>query len=146
MKTIVNGRNIELTAGIKQAVDEKLKRLEHFDFVQEIHLILGVEKNPRIAANQVAEATIHIPGSVLHVQAESENLYASLDLLVDKIDRSLNKHKTKLMNRTHDHAHSIRHPEADGLLDEDDEDNEPEPMLSPEDLDAQVTIASGKDA
>lgn len=120
MKIITNGRNIELTEAIKSAVDEKLSRLEnHYGFIQEIHVILGVEKNPRIHDAQIAEATVHVPGQVVHVETASESLYASIDMLVDKIERSLKKHKTKL-NHKHD-AHSIRHPEG---LDSDDLDDE----------------------
>lgn len=101
MQIVTNGRNIELTEAIKSYVQQKVSRLEkHFEFVQEIHVILEVEKNPRISKNQLAEATIHVTGAVIRVEAESENLYASIDLLVDKIERSLRKHKTKLMNRS----------------------------------------------
>jgi len=100
MQIVTNGRNIELTAAIKSYIQEKVSRLEnHYDFIQEVHIILEIEKNPRIAANQLAEATVHVPGAVVRVEAASENLYASIDALVDKIERSLRKHKTKLLNR-----------------------------------------------
>lgn len=101
MQIVTNGRNIELTPAIKDYVNQKISRLEnHFDFILEIHVILEVEKNPRISENQLAEATVHITGAVIRVEAASENLYASIDKLVDKIERSLRKHKTKLMNRS----------------------------------------------
>ena len=100
MQIVTNGRNIELTEPIKEYVKQKVSRLEnHFDFIQEVHVILEIEKNPRISENQLAEATIHVPGAVIRVEAASENLYASIDKLVDKIERSLRKHKTKLLNR-----------------------------------------------
>ena len=100
MKIIVNGRNIELTDPIKQYVTEKIDRLEHhYDFIQEIHVFLSVEKNPRISANQLAEATVVVSRAVLRVEVSSEDLYASIDKLVDKVDRVLNRHKTKLLGR-----------------------------------------------
>lgn len=100
MKIIVNGRNIPLTDAIKQYVLEKFERLDHhFDFIQEIHVYLAVEKNPRITKNQKAEATIHVNRAVLRVEESSEGMYGSIDLLVDKIDRTLQKHKTKLLGR-----------------------------------------------
>ncbi len=111
MQIVTNGRNIELTESIKDYVQQKMGRLEnHFDFIQEVHVILEVEKNPRIAENQLAEATVHVIGAVIRVEAASENLYASIDKLVDKIERSLRKHKTKLMNRSgsKNHNESIR--------------------------------------
>jgi putative sigma-54 modulation protein len=100
MRIIVNGRNINLTDPIKTYVTEKLGRLEHhYDFIQEIHVFLSVEKNPSISDNQLAEATVHVNGAVVRVEESSDNLYASIDKLADKIDRSLRKHKTKLLHR-----------------------------------------------
>ena len=137
MKIITNGRNIELTDAIKTAVVEKLSRLEkHYDFIQEIHVILSVEKNPRIHDAQIAEATVHVPGQVLHLETAHESLYASIDELVDKIERSLKKHKTKL-NPKHE-GQSIRHLNDDGVELEDDDLAE----LDETDKDADVEIVA----
>lgn len=107
MQIVTNGRNIELTDAIKSYVQQKISRLEkHFDFILEVHVILEVEKNPRISKNQLAEATVHVTGAVIRVEAASENLYASIDTLTDKIERSLRKHKTKLMNRSGKSKHN----------------------------------------
>ena len=100
MKLIVNGRNIELTEAIKAHVAEKVERLEHhYDFIQEIHVFLGVEKNPRISAGHLAEATVVVSRAVLRVETSSEDLYGSIDKLIDKIERVLSRHKTKLLGR-----------------------------------------------
>ena len=100
MRIIVNGRNIHLTDAIKSHVTEKFERLDHhYDFIHEIHVFLSVEKNPSISNNQLAEATVHVNGAVVRVEESSDNLYASIDKLVDKVERSLNKHKTKLLHR-----------------------------------------------
>ncbi len=100
MKMIVNGRNIELTDAIKAYVSEKLGRLEHhFDFIQEVHVFLSVDKNPRINNNHHAEATVVVNRAVLRVETASVDLYGSIDLLADKVDRVLNRHKTKLLGR-----------------------------------------------
>jgi putative sigma-54 modulation protein len=111
MKLIVNGRNIELTDAIKAYVTEKIGRLEeHYDFIQDIHVFLGVEKNPRIQNCQLAEATIVVNRAVLRVEASSESLYGSIDTLVDKIERVLTRHKTKLLGRAKSSkGESIRH-------------------------------------
>ena len=116
MKIITNGRNIELTDAIKDYVSEKLVRIaNHYVIVNEVHIILGVEKNPRIHDKHLAEATVHVPGAVMRLEVASENLYASIDVLIDKIDRSLRKHKTKLQSHggSHDHSATIRR-HADG--------------------------------
>ena len=129
MHIVTNGRNIELTDAIKEYVHSKLSRLQnHYDFIQEVHVILEVMKNPRIAENQLAEATVHVPGLLIRVEAASESLYASIDMLVDKIERSLKKHKTKLLNRSTASHDTIRHAGDLTVVDEDDE----------EDLDAQL--------
>jgi len=100
MKLIVNGRNIELTEAIKAYVAEKTERLQHhYDFIQELHVFLGVEKNPRINTGQHAEATVVVNRAVLRVETASEDLYGSIDKLVDKVDRVLARHKTKLLGR-----------------------------------------------
>lgn len=135
MKLIISGRNIQLTEAIKETVRDKLTKLnEHYDFVKETHVFLSVEKNPRIAESQKAEATVHVNGGTLRITANSQDLYASLDLLVDKIDRGLRRYKTKMLHRTKSGrsagGESIRHigdledrlqdPELLASVDEDD--------------------------
>jgi putative sigma-54 modulation protein len=101
MKLITNGRNIELTDAIKSYVAEKMQRLEHhYDFIQEVHVFLSVEKNPRISAGQVAEATVVVNRAVLRVETSSDDLYGSIDKLIDKTERVLTRHKTKLLGRS----------------------------------------------
>jgi putative sigma-54 modulation protein len=130
MKLIVNGRNIELTDAIKAYVSEKIGRLEHhYDFIQEIHVFLSVEKNPRINESQLAEATVVVNRAVLRVEVSSIDLYGSIDKLVDKVERVLSRHKTKLLGRaksakgesirkagTEEGAESLLGPDEDDLL------------------------------
>ena len=100
MKIIISGRNITLTDAIKDYVEEKFSRLEHhYDFLREIHVFLSVEKNPRITTSQRAEATVHVNGAIMRVEVSTDNLYASIDELTDKVERGVNKHKTKLLGR-----------------------------------------------
>jgi putative sigma-54 modulation protein len=129
MQIVTNGKNLDLTPAIKEYVQQKIGRLEnHFDFILEVHVILELEKNPRIHANQLAEATIHVNGAVIRVESASENLYASIDLLADKINRVLNKHKTKLntkTSKTRTHDTIRREGEAEVSIEEgEDEDDE----------------------
>jgi putative sigma-54 modulation protein len=110
MKLIVSGNNIELTKSLKEYVETKSQKLEaHFDFVREVHVFLTVDKNKSISNNQHAEATIHVSGAVMRVSSTSPSMYASIDLLIDKMDRSLSKYKTKLLHRAKSsHGESIR--------------------------------------
>lgn len=128
MKLIVNGRNIELTDAIKAYVAEKIGRLDHhYDFIQEIHVFLSVEKNPRINASQLAEATVVVNRAVLRVEVSSDDLYGSIDKLVDKVERVLSRHKTKLLGRAKSaKGESIRktgaEEEAEAVLGPDEDD------------------------
>jgi len=124
MQIVTNGKNLDLTPAIKDYVQQKIGRLEsHYDFILEVHVILELEKNPRIHANQLAEATVHINGAVIRVEAASENLYASIDLLADKINRALTKHKSS-KNRTHDTIRKEGGEEQVSLEHAEDEDDE----------------------
>lgn len=114
MKTIVNGRNIDLTEAIKEHISDKFEKLQnHFDFLQEANVFLSVEKNPSIKDNHKAEVTLHIHGTVLRVSVAKSDLYASIDELVRKADRSLRKYKTKHLkhHKGHNPTESIRKPE-----------------------------------
>jgi putative sigma-54 modulation protein len=101
MNIIVSGRNIQLTKAIKDYVVEKLQKLaHHYDFIVDIHVYLSVEKKKSILDSQRAEATIHVTGAVLRVSSSCSDLYASIDKLVEKTDRSLARHKSKLLHRS----------------------------------------------
>jgi putative sigma-54 modulation protein len=75
-------------------IEAKLARIErHFDHVVDVHVVLAVEKQ-----RQMAEATIHVAGNNIHAHCEHEDMYAAIDLLLDKLDRQVKKHKEKLTN------------------------------------------------
>lgn len=95
MQISVSGHHIEVTIPLKQYVETKLEKLErHFDRITNIHVILSVEK-----LRQKAEATIHTPEGEVYADAESEDLYAAIDMMADKLDRQLIKKKEKLAAR-----------------------------------------------
>ncbi len=95
MQINLTGHHLELTDAIKDYVQEKMQKLErHREGLAQIQVILSVQK-----LVQKAEAKIHIKGSEIFANAESEDLYAAIDLLVDKLDRQLLKHKEKQMKR-----------------------------------------------
>jgi len=91
MQLTITGHHLEITTPLKAYVENKLERLQrHFDQITTTHVILTVEKMV-----QRAEANIHIAGGDLFAQAESEDMYAAIDALADKLDRQLIKHKQK---------------------------------------------------
>lgn len=101
MKIVTSGRNIEVTEPLKNMVTEKLSKFEkYFQTDIEVHATLSVQKN-----RQIFELTIPFKHDVIfRVEEASEDMYASIDMAVDKLAKQIQKHKTKLEKRyrTHD--------------------------------------------
>ncbi|BCN92788.1 ribosomal subunit interface protein [Thiomicrorhabdus immobilis] len=92
MQINITGHHIDVTDALRAYVTEKLSKLSrHFDHVTNVHVILTVEKQ-----SQKAEATVHVSGTDLFAQHDTEDMYASIDGLVDKLDRQIVKHKEKI--------------------------------------------------
>ena len=105
MKLVIQGKNIEITDAIREYVHQKIeKAVSHFqNMTTEVDVHLSVARNPRINSKQTAEVTIYANGTVIRAQEGSEDLYASIDLVADKIQRQLRKYKEKLLHKkTHD--------------------------------------------
>ncbi|MCP2732556.1 ribosome hibernation-promoting factor, HPF/YfiA family [Limnofasciculus baicalensis] len=105
MKLVIQGKNIEITEAIREYVHQKIeKAVNHFqNITTEVDVHLSVARNPRITSKQNAEVTIYANGTVIRAQEGSEDLYASIDLVADKIQRQLRKYKEKLLHKkTHD--------------------------------------------
>jgi putative sigma-54 modulation protein len=100
MHVTVTGRNIELTPALKEYLIDKLQRSQkHFDHALNITALLSVAKNPSVADSQTAEVTIKLNGSVIRGEESTENMYASIDLVADKIERQLRKYKTRYYHK-----------------------------------------------
>ncbi len=94
MQINITGHHVDITEALRSYTSEKMAKLErHFDHVTNVHVILTVEKQA-----QKAEATVHVSGADLFAQHQTEDMYASLDGLVDKLDRQIIKHKEKISN------------------------------------------------
>lgn len=92
MNIDITGHHIDITDSLRDYVTEKFERLErHFDHVTNTHVILSVQKQ-----EQKAEATIHVTGGNLFADSSSEDMYAAIDSLTDKLDRQVIKHKEKM--------------------------------------------------
>ena len=98
MKFIIVGRNIEVTPGLKTAVEDKIGKLEkYFTPDTEVHVTLSVEKD-----RQKIEVTIPVKGSIIRSEQVSNDMYVSIDLVEEIIERQLKKYKTKLVDRQKD--------------------------------------------
>ena len=95
MRYIIYGKNLEVTEGLKQAVHDKFSKLEKFFTPEtEVQVTLSVQKD-----NQIVEATIPMKGTILRVEPNSTDMYVSIDLVQEIIERQMRKHKTRLVNR-----------------------------------------------
>jgi putative sigma-54 modulation protein len=91
MQINVSGHHVEVTAPLREYVASKLARLErHAARVTHADVVLNVEK-----LRHKVEATIRMAGAELFAAAESEDMYAAIDALADKLERQLEKHKGK---------------------------------------------------
>ncbi|NEO99927.1 MAG: ribosome-associated translation inhibitor RaiA [Symploca sp. SIO2E9] len=101
MKLVIQGKNIEITDAIRDYVNQKIeKAVNHFqNITTEVDVNLSVARNPRINSKQTAEVTIYANGTVIRAQESNDDLYASVDLVADKIQRQLRKYKEKLQNK-----------------------------------------------
>ena len=91
MQINITGHHVDTTPALKSYVSSKFERLSrHFDDVQDVHVILTVEK-----LRHKAEADLHMRGGHIHADSINGDMYAAIDLLVDKLDRQIMKHKEK---------------------------------------------------
>ena len=95
MKFIITGRNIDVTPGLKSAVEDKIGKLEkYFTPDPEVHVTLSVDKD-----RQKIEVTIPVKGTVIRSEQISSDMYVSIDLVEEIIERQLKKYKNKLIER-----------------------------------------------
>ena len=116
MRYIISGRNIEVTEGLKSAIEEKLGKLERY-FVNdtEVHVTLSVEKD-----RQKIEVTIPMKGNIIRAEEVSSDMYVSIDLVEEIIERQLRKYKNKIIER----KQSGNHFNPDFLEEEVDDDEQ----------------------
>lgn len=95
MKFVIVGRNIEVTPGLKAAVEDKIGKLEkYFNPDTEVHVTLSVEKD-----RQKIEVTIPVKGRIIRSEQVSSDMYVSIDLVEEIIERQLKKYKTKIVDK-----------------------------------------------
>ncbi|MCI9533111.1 MAG: ribosome-associated translation inhibitor RaiA [Lachnospiraceae bacterium] len=95
MRIIISGKNIEITDGLRQAVEEKLSKLERY-FTPETDIVvtLSVEKE-----RQKIEVTIPVKGNIIRSEQVSNDMYVSIDLVEEVIERQLKKYKNKIIDK-----------------------------------------------
>jgi putative sigma-54 modulation protein len=100
MQLRVKGKNLEVADSIRDYGERKLRKLERIlDDAAEVELELAEEKNPAIAANHVAEATVRTRRHVVRAREASPDMKASIDQLVNKLERQIKQSREKVRNR-----------------------------------------------
>ena len=96
MKITISGKNIDVTEGLKAAVNEKLGKLEKY-FTPDTNVIvtLSVEKE-----RQKIEVTIPVKGNIIRSEQVSNDMYVSIDLVEEVIERQLRKYKNKIADKS----------------------------------------------
>ena len=95
MRYVISGKNIDVTEGLRTAITDKLGKLErYFTPDTEVHVTLSVEKE-----RQKIEVTIPVKGTVIRSEQVSNDMYVSIDLVEEVIERQLRKYKNKIVQR-----------------------------------------------
>ena len=117
MKITITGRNIELTPGIKDAVEERLGKLEkYFKPDTDVYVTLGVEKD-----RQKIEVTIPTKGHTIRAEEVSNDLYVSIDLVEETIEKQLLKYRNKLISKKLNAAANFKAEYIEEAEDDDEE-------------------------
>jgi ribosome hibernation promoting factor len=112
MRLHVKGKNVEVSDAIHDYAERKLGKLApQLADPTHVELELAVEKNPSIADNHIAEATIWTKGPVLRAREASGDMKASIDLLVDKLERQVKRYRQKRR-----HEHERHHERSNGSV------------------------------
>lgn len=95
MQINISGHHVDVTDALRDYISSKLERLtRHYDNITNVQVTLNVEKQ-----RQLAEANLHVTGANFAASSEHDDMYAAIDLLSDKLDRQLVKHKEKHTDR-----------------------------------------------
>jgi putative sigma-54 modulation protein len=103
MNLTISGHHLEVTPSLREYVLTKLDRVtRHFDQVVDVNVLLSVEKQKEKERRQKAEVTLHAKGKDIFVETAHEDLYAAIDTLMDKLDRQVVRHKSKVQDHHHE--------------------------------------------
>lgn len=117
MRIKITGRNIELTEGLKAAVEDKLNKLEkYFTSDTDVYVTLSVEKE-----RQKVEVTIPMKGNYIRSEQVSNDMYVSIDLVEEVIERQLKKYRTKLVTKQQNVASVFKQEFLEAVSEEDEE-------------------------
>ncbi len=99
-RIIVQGRHLDVTAALKDYAEEKLGKIaRHFDQIQEAQVVLSVEHRGNLGKAQVVEVTVWGDGIILRGEDASGDMYASIDLVVEKLKKQIEKYRSRMIQK-----------------------------------------------
>ena len=116
----IRGKNVEVTPALRDYVEKRIGKVtRYFKEVGEISVLLSVAKE-----RQIVEVTVPVQGVLLRGQEVTQDMYTSIDLVIEKLERQIHKHKTKMQRRFRDgtildDAFAAGHSKAEEIDDED---------------------------
>lgn len=113
MNLTISGHHLEVTPALRAYVISKLERvLRRFDQITHVNVLLSKHNEAQKERRQRVECSIHVKGNALHAGSKHLNLYAAIDELVDKLDRQIVSHKTRIQSWRHTPSrHALPQPD-----------------------------------
>lgn len=106
MRIVISGKNISITEALRATVERKLGKFDrYFDDDTEAHVTMSVEKS-----RHIVEVTIPLNGSILRAEEATDDMYTSVERVLQKLERQIHKHKTKLEKRIKEGAFKYAQP------------------------------------
>jgi putative sigma-54 modulation protein len=103
MNLTISGHHLEVTPALRDYVVAKLERvLRHFDQVIDGNVLLAVDNHKEKEKRQKAEINLHVKGKDIFVESADGDLYAAIDILIDKLDRQVVRHKNRVQGHQHE--------------------------------------------
>ncbi|MBU6492896.1 ribosome-associated translation inhibitor RaiA [Pandoraea sp.] len=111
MNLKISGHHLDITPALREYVVNKLDRVvRHFDQVIDVSVLLSLDNHKEKEKRQKAEITLHLKGKDIYVESCDGNLYAAVDMLIDKLDRQVIRHKDRLQGHQHE---ALKHQSPD---------------------------------
>jgi len=125
MQVIVKGRNIDVTNALrKYTLDKISKVVKYFDQILKVEVEFTVEKNPSISESETVEVTVFTKGPVIRAKESSADMYASVDVVIEKLERQVKRYKGKLQMRVPRNPELKRENFMAGEITEESEEHE----------------------
>jgi len=104
MQIVFTGKHVEITPAFREYAESKLSKLDRFfDHVQEIHVIESILRN-----QHVVEVTLKADGTLIRAEERSPDMYSSIDLVTDKLERQLSRYKDRFITRTRESLQGLK--------------------------------------